>query len=696
MVSHHSRSPLLHPSRVLSPPVLFSLIMLLQGGSLGLRGQTEPQAGPSGARPEIPQSSRKPGEQTPEPGKKPGLATPEVASQDAHPSFANQVGARPGAPLRGNAPSLKQSALACLRRGDFAAAIQAYQEALKLDPHDPELKLGLARTLSLSGHNEESQSLYQEFLSKTPEDADALEGLGYAYLRSDHPLEARAVFRRLSARQPANPEFQIGLARVEARLGHYKQAREILSAVLTFHPDRREARLQLAYVNLYQGRYATALADFARLLQSDPTDFEALLGNARAFYFRGNIAYSYALVSKLVDEHPNDFDTVFLLASLERARHHPQRVLELLARANQLSPDNPECLQLEKTLRQEQAATFHTVASYAREISAANGSPDLIGFSGQDLRSFVYGSRFDFSALPRTRSSVSFDSMPTSSHGSLGGAVGPSQFIYRQTTPILPNLILRGGAGLMRFGPGGLQDIPGQSQLVIVATYRPLGFVGASYALKSNLSLDLTLARHAVPYTPLSVRMGVMESRLEGGLKYSFAPHTELQASLFLARFSSIRFQQLDLLNGTPRLVPGATLREPAYGGSLTLLRHILRFEHSSLDLGYEGRMFGFTGSQQRDYMGFFNPAFYQVHQLTARAQGILRGPVGYDFSAGLGAQQVDSHQPFTQALNLSPALSFKINDRTSLKLGYLHYNYAQSLGVIRGNGVTLSTDSRF
>jgi hypothetical protein len=286
--------------------------------------------------------------------------------------------------------------------------------------------------------------------------------------------------------------------------------------------------------------------------------------------------------------------------------------------------------------------------------------------------------------------------MPATSPGGLGGAVAPSQITYRQTTAIFPNLTLRAGAGLIRFGPGGLQNIPSQSQPVSVATYRPLGFVSASYALKKNFDLDLTVARDPVPYTPLSVRMGVMQSRLEGGLKYSFASHTDLWLDLYYANYSSIRFQQLGLLNGNPSLVGRASLREPARGGSVTLLRNILRLERASLDMGYEGRVFAFDGSQRQDYMGFFNPSFYQVHQLTAHVYGALRGPLGYDFSGGLGVQQVDSHQPLTQALNLTPALSYKINRRLSLRLGYTHYNYAQTLGVIRGNGVILSTDSRF
>jgi cytochrome c-type biogenesis protein CcmH/NrfG len=92
-----------------------------------------------------------------------------------------------------------------MRRGDFTAAIQAYKQALNLNPDDSDLKLGLARALSLSGHNEESKGVYRQVLSKSPDNADALEGLGSAFLRSDQPIEARSVFERLSAKHPGSP-----------------------------------------------------------------------------------------------------------------------------------------------------------------------------------------------------------------------------------------------------------------------------------------------------------------------------------------------------------------------------------------------------------------------------------------------------------------------------------------------------------
>jgi Flp pilus assembly protein TadD len=737
MAPRHYELPLLRPFRALLPPVLFLVLILLQLDPVELRGQGEPQAGPGGTQLETQQCAPEVSSQDSLPPKhaahngiaaavlrhgaihlwKPrrrkadagGLdlgqsatckdqveALADSPTEASRPASASPLELLPNAPPPANSPSLSQSAADSMRRGDFTAAIQAYKQAQKLDPNDSDLKLGLARALSLSGHSEESKGIYQQVLSKTPDNADALEGLGSAFLRSDQPFEARAVFERLAAKHSANPEFKLDLARVEARLGNYRHARELLTAVLAFHPHEHEARLQLAYVKLYQGRYAAALADFAQLLKADPTDFDALLGNARVHYFRGNIAYSYALVSKLLEDRPNDYDAVFLMANLERARQHPQTALELLARADQLSPGNPETLQLEKTLRQEKAVALHTAASYAREISSGNGSPDLIGFAGQDLRRFVYETAVDFSALPRTRSTVTLDAMPATSAGSFGGAVAPLQITYRQTTPIFSNLTLRAGAGVIRFGPGGLQNIPEQAAAVSAATYRPLAFVSATFAVKKNLNLDLTVARDPIPYTPLSVRMGVMENRVEGGLRYSFASHTDLFLSAYAAEYSSIQFQQLGVMSGNAALVKGGLGRQPARGGSATLVRNVLRLEHASLDLGYAGRAFAFSGSQQQEYMGFFNPSFYQVHQVTARLYGPLRGPLGYDFSGGLGVQQIASNQPFTQALNLTPTLSYKLNRRLSLRLGYTHYNYAQSLGVIRGNGVILSTDSRF
>jgi hypothetical protein len=69
---------------------------------------------------------------------------------------------------------------------------------------------------------------------------------------------------------------------------------------------------------------------------------------------------------------------------------------------------------------------------------------------------------------------------------------------------------------------------------------------------------------------------------------------------------------------------------------------------------------------------------------------------VGYEFSSGIGLQQVEQGQPLTRALTLSPAFTLRVSPRLSLRLGYTHYDSAPGLGNVSGNAVLLSTDYRF
>ena len=95
-------------------------------------------------------------------------------------------------------------------------------------------------------------------------------------------------------------------------------------------------------------------------------------------------------------------------------------------------------------------------------------------------------------------------------------------------------------------------------------------------------------------------------------------------------------------------------------------------------------------------YMGFFTPSFYQRQLLTTRLQGKLWGPAGYDFSGGIGLQQIEQGRPVTSALSLNPAFTLRVSPRLSLRLGYTYYDSAPGLGKVSGNAVLLSTDYKF
>jgi tetratricopeptide (TPR) repeat protein len=587
-----------------------------------------------------------------------------------------------------DAEAFEGLAILQVRRGDYADAIASYQRILELIPDDHDVKVSLGRALAVSGQYAAALGTFQELLQQRPGDTDALEGWARVQAWAGHPAAALPIFQKLAVNYPANPEYAVGLARVEMNLHQYQEARKTLTALLASHPRNGDAQLQLAYLALYEGHQAEALRRFNHLISENPTDAEALIGNARIAYYRGDLVYARNLAAKIVDDDPRDAAALVLLANLERALHRPRRARVLLYRAETLDPRNQEAPELEKNLRSDSRPSVHTSAFFAREIGS--GSPS----STEDLSAFGYETTWGFFALPRSESYLSLAYLPTQSPGGgIHGAAGPSQVFYHQTTYVTPQLTLRSGLGLARFGPGSLVSIPTQEQPINSAGMRPLGFVDVGYALKKKLTVDLSVARAAITYTPTAVRLGVMEDRLSAGLDYRFNAITDLRVEPFVTDASTIpyRHESNVFVSSRPEADHNRYL-----GASLTFDRRVFHKRSLGINLGYSGLAYRHYDERQNPYLGLFNPGFYQRQYLTTHVVGKIHGPLGFDFSGGAGIQQVEHGAPRKLALLISPGFTLKASPRLSLTLGYTRYDNSQSLGTLRGNAVRLSTDWKF
>jgi len=585
-----------------------------------------------------------------------------------------------------DAEAFEGMAILQVGRGDYAHAIESYHRVLELTPNDHDAKLGLGRTLAYSGQYAAALRSFERLLQERPDDTDALEGLARVQAWAGRPAAALPAFQSLAARYPANPEYALGLARVEMNLRQYPAARKTLSGLLAAQPRNRDAQLQLAYLELFEGHQAEALRRFNHLIAENPTDGEALLGNARIAYYRGDLKYARDLAAKLLDDDPDNATALLPLADLERALHNAPRARALLERLEVLDPRNPEVRGLENGLRSDSRPTLHTSASFAREI--ASGFPS----SSESLSAFGAEATWGFSTLPRSESYLTLAYLPSQSpNGGIQGAAGPSEFFYRQTTYVFPQLTVRSGWGLARFGPGDLAGIPTQEQLIPSARMRPMGFVSLSYALRKKLTMDLAAGRSAVTCTPTAVRLGVMEDRFSAALDYRFDAKTDLRVERFASDDSTVSYPHpvgLDL--------PSSMRADQAHsqGTSFTLDRQVFRRSGLAVDLGYTGLTYGF--SSLRPYLGMFTPGFYQRQYLTTHVTGKIRGPLGYDFSGGAGIQQIEHGGPKKPALLLSPAFTLTTSARLSLTMGYTYYDNSQSLGTLRGDAVRLSTDWKF
>jgi tetratricopeptide (TPR) repeat protein len=578
-----------------------------------------------------------------------------------------------------------------LRRADYARAIANYGRVLELAPGDRDARLGLARGRAYAGQYEAARESFQEIVREQPGDTDALEGLARAELWAGRPAEALAIFRGLAQQSPANADYAIGLAQAQMRLAQYADAHKTLTGFLAAHPRDCEAELGLAYLDLYQGRQTGALQRFNHLISKDPSDEEALLGNVRVAYYRGDLLYARRLAGSIVDDDPRNAEALLLLAEIERALHHAHEARMLLEHAETLAPGSADVRELGRSLEQDVRPTLHTSASFARESTPGN-SPNP-----EDLSSFGYENTWGFVTLRRSESYLSIAYLPSQSPGGgIQGAVGPAQFLYRQTTYLTPRLTLRGGVGLVRFGPGELTGVAIESVPITSAGTRPLGFASASYSLSRKLTVDLTAGRSAVTYTPTAVRLGVMEDRVSAALDYRLNRHTEFRFEPFASEDATISYAHLTAANTPTPQTGDAVDRNRGAGAALTLDRKLLHKPALTLDVGYAGLAYGLAGGINKPYLGIFNPSFYQRHYLTTHIAGTIHGPLGYDFCSGSGVQQVERGTAIKPALLFNPAFTLKASSRLSLALGYTHYDSSQALGTLSGNAVKLTTDWKF
>ncbi len=590
----------------------------------------------------------------------------------------------------GEISSLKGRAYQLSKLDDNAATIDAYRQVLAASYDDTSAKRELARFLARERQYDEAIKLYQEALTAEPDDFDTLEALSRVQSWAGRDDDSLAGYQKLLAAHPSNTSYGMEVARLQLKLNETASARQSLNKVIAADPQNRDAHIELARLDTRAGDRASALTHYEAVLKQNPHDSTALLGQAQIAYYQGDFKQAHAAASEVVAAEPNSFDAVFLLASIEHARHHRRQSLNLLDQASAISPNNSEVTAMRQRIRDESAVTLQTVASYAREIGPPSRFDPTSALPHEDLRTFAYGGTLGFSFLPRTDSYFSVTALPSSSPmgptGTTGitGAVAPQQFLYRQRTRIGESWSFRGGAGLVRFGPGEIVRLPGSpNDFAASATTSPLGLVGTTYQPNQHFSLDIGVDYMPINYTPTSVKYGVMRSRFSGGLRFYFDARTDLAIDYDFAHYRS-------------KAISGPEYRDNAHFGEIDFNRVVATSDSMSFDLGIESVWYGFGGRDRGVYMGFFNPRLYQRYLLTPRIYGRLYGPVSYELRGGIGTQKSDRDNPWKLGGRVSPALSFKVNDHFSFGIGYTYYNTSQAFGTLRGNSVRVTTDWKF
>jgi Tfp pilus assembly protein PilF len=161
-------------------------------------------------------------------------------------------------------------------------AAEAYQQAAKFKPKDPEPHLSAAQLFEQAKATADAEREYQAALALDPNSKDAITGLANLYLVAHRLPEAESMLRKVISADSSNANAQLQLARVLAAENKDEDAAAAYEAVLKILPNDFDAHQSAAEFYLAARKYDAAAEQFAIVVQAKPNDatLHHLYGNA--------------------------------------------------------------------------------------------------------------------------------------------------------------------------------------------------------------------------------------------------------------------------------------------------------------------------------------------------------------------------------------------------------------------------------
>ena len=175
-------------------------------------------------------------------------------------------------PLAGQLPQ----ADAAFRRGDYAAAREAYARVLATDSTNVQAWYRLAILDSWGGELTRSLERFARARRLAPRDEDVMVAQAAALGWSGRRNAAEALYDSVLARSPRRPDALAGRARVVAWSGDLRRSERLWRAALDAAPDNPELLLGLAQTLFWQGHVGLAQKYASRARALAPADTAAL------------------------------------------------------------------------------------------------------------------------------------------------------------------------------------------------------------------------------------------------------------------------------------------------------------------------------------------------------------------------------------------------------------------------------------
>ncbi len=265
-----------------------------------------------------------------------------------------------------------------LESSDPQQALQAFAEAARLEPTNPEPHLSAGQLLEKQNQLDAAAKEYEAAAALAPKSIEPIVALSVVYTKEQKYPGAEAMLRKLLADDPQNQTVRTQLARVLAAEGKNEEAAKELDAGSGVPPSDPHAALELGTLYVNAGKYAEAEQMFRSAAQKLPQDPEVhyALGSALMQEKKYPEAQQELLIAvKLKPDLGEAYGNLAVVAAENKNYELAIRVLDARAK---LLPETPATYFLRATSFDNLKAVSQAVEYYKRFLEADSGKqPDM-------------------------------------------------------------------------------------------------------------------------------------------------------------------------------------------------------------------------------------------------------------------------------------------------------------------------------
>ncbi len=165
--------------------------------------------------------------------------------------------------------SLFEQARSLKSRGEYAKAIEFYQQILKEDPENYQAIRELAQVYSWNKEYNKSIQYYDMLLSKSPTDYDALLGKAQVLSWKGEYNKAEDLYTKAIEAVPDYLDAYLGLANTYLWTSKYNKALNLLRKLEGENPENQEITKKICDIYYAKGDFKSARAYYQKLIKLD-------------------------------------------------------------------------------------------------------------------------------------------------------------------------------------------------------------------------------------------------------------------------------------------------------------------------------------------------------------------------------------------------------------------------------------------